>query len=527
MKSFASILGKNKNKSSSGAKTSNEAPASDAKTPFSTKLDDNLKTFQNMLEGNVDVNIRRFSIGKEIKQAFLINIEGLSDKKIINESILETVMIDFRKINLDYEVNNVNLQENALSVYGVNLLHTVEEALDTLFAGNTIMFVDGENTALDIKTRAWEHRNVEVPQTENVVRGPHEGFTETLRTNTALVRRRIQSYDLKIEQMKIGKRTRTEINILYLKSIADNNIVEEVKARLNAIDIDSILDSGYIEEYIQDAPYSFFPTVGNTEKPDKFAAKLLEGRVGIIVDGSPMALTVPCLFIEGLQDSEDYYSRPFYTSFIRFIRYVSLNITLYLPALYIALTNYHPNLIPKKLLIRLAVTHEGVPFPALAEALLMNLLFEIIREAGVRMPSPVGQAVSIVGALVMGEVAVSAGLVSPLMVIIVASTGIMNFMLNPQAGAIATLRYPVMLISAVFGLFGTALSFVVIIIHLSSLRSFGAPYLSPMAPGDSEGMKDVLIRAPLWSMKKRPKIITWRDSDRSSGKQTDFKRKGS
>lgn len=483
-------------------------------TTINTNLDENLNKINSIFKNSFDINIRKFTIEKFEKQAFIVNIDGISDKTTINENILKTLMGNKSAIS-DKKVLNIEcIKEFALSVYNVNSLNSFEDVIDGVLSGNTVLFLDGDCSALEIATRAWEHRSVESPQTENVVRGPHEGFTETLRTNTALIRLKIKNPNLIIETLKIGNRTRTDICIVYIENLANIKIVEEVKHRLNSIDVDAILDSGYIEEFIEDAPLSPFPTVGNTEKPDKLAAKLLEGRVGIMVEGAPMALTVPYLIVESFQVTEDYYSSPFYSSQIRLLRFLSFHLTIFLPGIFVALSSYTPGIIPDKLLLAIQVTKEGIPFSSPIEAFIMLIIFEILKEAGIRMPRPLGQAVSIVGALVMGEVAVNAGLVSPLMVIIVAITGISGFLLPPQNDSVGSLRILILIAGSIFGLFGIFWSYILMLIHLASLRSFGVPYMSPFMSLTLKDLKDTIIRVPLWMMNTRPRSSMWKETNR-------------
>ncbi len=322
-----------------------------------------------------------------------------------------------------------------------------------------------------------------------------------------MLRRRIKSPDFVLESMTLGDRTRTENCIAYLDGVADPGLIEEIRKRLNRIHTGSILESGYIEQFIEDAPYSIFSTVGNSEKPDKVAAKLLEGRAAILVDGSPFVLTVPMLFVESFQASEDYYSRFYIASLVRLTRYTAFFLSILAPALYVALTTFHQELIPTPLLLTMAAAREGIPFPAVLEAGIMIVAFEILREAGLRLPRPVGQAISIVGALVIGESAVSAGLIGAPMVIVVSITAVSSFVVPPQADAGAVMRYVLLGLAGAMGGFGIAIGLFTIFIHLASLRSFGTPYLSPLAPFEAQGMKDALIRAPLWTMHKRPKDI--------------------
>jgi spore germination protein KA len=267
-----------------------------------------------------------------------------------------------------------------------------------------------------------------------------------------------------------------------------------------------VLESGYLEEFIEDNPYSPFPQVVHTERPDRVTASLLEGRVAILTDGTPFALIVPAEFITLMQSPEDYYERYMVATAIRWLRYIGFAMSLLLPSLYIAITTFHQEMIPTRLLISLAAAREGVPFPALVEALMMEFTFEALREAGIRLPRAVGQAVSIVGALVIGQAAVQAGIVSPLMVIVVAITGIASFM-NPAFNIALTMRlmrFPLMLLAATLGLFGVMVGILAILIHLAGLRSFGVPYLSSLAPLHTKDLKDVAVRAPWWAMDNRP-----------------------
>lgn len=483
-------------------------------TPISEDFKTNLGKIQGLFSSDSDVNIRRFNIGKDNTEAFIVNIDNMNDPTSVNSGILDILMWELRQANINYDINLENIKNYAISSNRVKNIFTIEEAIDGVLNGNTVLFLEGEDNALEIGTQSWEHRGVQAPQIENIVRGPHEGFTETIGVNTSLVRRKIRNPDLKIEDMIIGRRTKTKICIVYLNGIVNGKIVEEVRRRLKYIDIDSILESGYIEELIEDSPWSPFPTIGITEVPDKFAAKILEGRVGILTDGTPIALTVPFLFIECFQATEDYYSSYIMASMMRLLRISAFYLTMFAPGVYISLINFHPDVIPERLLLTIAVTRETIPFPSIIEALIMSIVFLVLREAGVRMPRPVGSAVSIVGALIMGEVAVSAGLVSPIMIIVIALTGILSFILPPQLDCIVLFRFPILIFSSIFGLFSIMWSFIFMIIHITSLRSFGVPYASPGMPFNIKGMKDYIIRVPWWLMKTRPSAITWRNSQR-------------
>lgn len=349
------------------------------------------------------------------------------------------------------------------------------------------------------------------PQTESVVRGPREGFCETLRINTSLLRRKIKNPNFIMENVEIGKRTKTSICIAYLKDIADPVLIDEIKVRLGRINTDSILESGYIEQFIEDAPYSIFPTVANSEKPDVIAAKILEGRAAILVDGTPFVLSVPMVFVESFQTAEDYYIRHTLASLTRIMRYFSYLITTLTPALYIAILTFHQEIIPISLMFTLAASEEQLPLPVFFELLTMMITFDILREAGLRLPRLVGQAISIVGALVMGEAAVAAGIVSDFTVIVIAITAVSSFVVAPQEGSATMLRYIYFLLAGFMGGIGITVGVIGTLIHLASLRSFGTPYLSPLAPFAPCDQKDVFIRAPWWSMGTRPRYMGVRD----------------
>ena len=323
-----------------------------------------------------------------------------------------------------------------------------------------------------------------------------------------MVRRIINNPNLWVESMKIGTVTNTDVSIMYLNGIVDDKVVKEVRKRLKSIHIDSILESGYIEQLIEDQAMTPFPTINNTERPDMVAGNLLEGKVAIFINGTPFVLLVPALFIQFFQSVEDYYNRFDIASATRFLRIVVFMISLVGPALYIAATTFDQEMIPTQLLIAIAAQRETVPFPAFIEALIMEITFEILREAGIRMPKAIGSTISIVGALVIGQAAVQAGIVSPAMVMIVSITAIASFATPSYSIAISArlLRFGFMVSAAILGLYGIILALFILIVHLCSLRSFGVPYMSPLAPFIPSEIGDTIIRRPLWAMDKRPKL---------------------
>ena len=502
-----------------------KAKQNPASIDLSRNLDNNLNDIRNILGQSSDVIIHKMKIGSHgTLDAAIIYIDGLVERNLVNQDILRPLMLHMQMIEDDTERKHSNLlefiQTSVLTAGDVGPLKDITSVINGVLAGNTAILIEGVNQALVINLRGWETRSLEEAKNELAIRGPRVGFNETLRTNTALLRRIIRDPRLTFDSLQIGERTKTDVSVAYIKGIAKDSLIEEVKQRLKRINTDAILDVGYIEQFIEDKPASLFSTIGNSERPDVAAARIMEGRAAILVDGSPFALTVPMVFIEGFQSPEDYYARPYFASLIRWIRFLAFELSIYLPAVYVALMAYHQELFPTPLLITVAASREGIPFPAVAEALFMVVLFEILREAGLRMPRTLGQAVSIVGALVIGQAAVSAGLVGAPMVVVLASTAIASFVSPSQADLGAILRFIMVIIAGFLGMFGIVIVSLELISQLAALRSFGIPYLSPITPLNIGDLKDVFLRAPLWAMKNRPQSIGSPDSQRqASGQQ--------
>ncbi|MBU3198490.1 spore germination protein [Clostridium estertheticum] len=487
---------------------------------LSYNLKENLEVLKKTFGLSSDINYREFSFGQNLQiKAALIFLDGMTNKAEINDSIMKPFMYDSRLTNLEdkLDFDNLNaIKTSMLSSSSVEQVSLINAIVEGCLSGDTILLIDKSKDALVINTRDWDKRAIAEPKTESSVRGPREGFTESIHINKALLRRKIKNQNFTLEEMKIGKQTKTSVCIVYINGIVNPKLVSEIKLRLNRINTDAILESGYIEQFIEDAPYSIFTTVGNSEKPDKVAAKLLEGRAAIIVDGTPFVLTVPLLFIESFQSSEDYYSRPYFSSFVRIIRFAAYGISLLAPAVYVALSTFNHELIPMVLLFSMSAAHEGVPFPAVFEAIIMIGIFEILREAGVRLPRNEGQAISIVGALVIGQAAVSAGLIGAPMVIVVSLTAVSSFVVTPHLDSSVILRSLFLIMAGIFGAFGILVALLGLLIHLCSLKSFGTPYLSPLAPMSISGLKDAFFRFPLWAMNIRPKLLGWNNSKRQA-----------
>ena len=494
---------------------------------ISLDLNQNINDIKRTLGGSSDLTVREIRSGTDSNMHIgIIFIDGLADKVMIQESVIDPLMLDIRKTTLSTNVllhsNCYDILKNfSLASGELKQIELFQSLYEHLLSGDTIILIQGESKGFAVGSRNWEDRGVDEPTSQTVIRGPKDGFTETLRTNTSLLRRKIKDPALWIETKPIGHKTKTDVALIYLKGVVEEKVLTEVRERLNKIDTDSILESAYIEEFIQDETYTPFPTIFNSERPDTIAAGLLEGRVGIIVDGTPFVLLVPTLFVQFFQSSEDYYQRFDISIMIRILRYISFFLALLTPSAYIAVTTFHQEMLPTSLLISLASQREGTPFPALIEALLMELTFEVLREAGIRMPRAVGSAISIVGALVLGQAAVEAGIVSSAMVIVVSITAISSFVIPSFNFAISIrlLRFPFMFLAATFGLFGIIVGLLAMVLHLCSLRSFGVPYMSPMAPLIAQEQKDSIFRAPIWNLRRRPSSITKNDSTRSNTPQ--------
>jgi spore germination protein KA len=493
---------------------------SEQQLPLSSELVRNIQRIKETLGNSTDLVAREFLIGsEECVKAALIYTDGLADSR----NVLEALMLKLREAPLKQDLSASDdplrlLKDYSISIGEINPVSDFDSLFFAVLSGDTVLLLDGHAEGLIIDQRAWEDRGIKEPSSQSVIRGPKDGFTETLRTNTALIRRKIRDPNLWLESKIIGRVTRTEIGVMYIKGIVSEDILKEVHSRLDKIDTDSILESGYIEELIQDETLTPFPTIFNTERPDTVAAALLEGRVAIIVDGTPFVLIIPALFSQFYQASEDYYHRADFATVIRIIRYICVFIALLAPSLYIAITTFHHELLPTALLIGLASQREGVPFPAFVEAVMMEVTFEILREAGVRMPRAIGQSVSIVGTLVIGQAAVEAGLVSPAMVIVVSITAISNFVVPAfnMAISIRMLRFPFMGLAASFGLFGITVGLIALVLHLCGLRSFGIPYLTPFAPIIIEDQKDNVFRLPHWALLSRPHLISQKNRIRQA-----------
>lgn len=485
-----------------------------------TSIEDIKKKLGTIFVESEDFILREVEVGNEVSLKVLIAyIDGLVTRKALDDSIINPLIFESQTALTDKKLMGKNVintfTKRLIAASSLTTTNDFKDGVMGILSGMAVVFIDGQNVAIKVPVQGMEKRSVTEPQTEIAVRGPRAGFIESLTTNVALLRHIIKNPKFKFETMQLGEQTNTTIGICYIKGIANENTLNIVKSRLEKIKVDSILETGYVEQYIEDSPLSIFATIGNSEKPDKVAAKILEGRVAIIVDGSPLALTVPNLFIETFLVTEDYYSRFYFGSLNRILRLISLLIATGLPAFYVATIVFHFDVIPIQLLLAVSATREGIPFSPLVEALIMVTIFEVLREVGVRMPSAIGQTISIVGGLVIGQAAVTAKVVSPIMVIIVALTGISNFVVPSLSDTLPIIRYALLFAAQGFGFLGILVGYILTLIHLCSLESFGVPYMYPLSPLDKNGLKDSFIRFPLWMMGVRPKAFISQNLDKS------------
>lgn len=501
----------NNSSSSSMPMYTGSIPDTEKNMSLSKNIWDNLNILHKLFKNCSDIVYREFSIDALNRSAVLIFINGLVDTKVINETIITSIM-NMKQVTVnDSNTDNITeiAKQHSLQIADIDEVLTIGEIEDALLNGNTIFLLDGDDKALNMATTGWKERNIAQPVIEKVIRGPMEGFTENIYTNTALIRRKIKSSKLKFEEYVVGRQTRTKVDVGYLEGVVDEKIVEEVKKRIEKLDVDSILEGGYLEELIEDTSFTVFPQIQHTERPDKVAGNILEGRVAILVDGTPFVLIAPAVFIQFFQSCDDYYERYPVATAVRIIRFIFFGISLFLPGFYVATILYDKELIPTPLLISILEAAHKVPFPIFVEALIMEITFEALREAGLRIPIPAGQTIGIVGALVIGEAAVRAGIVSPIMVIVISITAVASFGIPSydMGYTIRILRFVILLLGALLGLYGIMLVILVLLIHMVSLKSFGVDYLSPIAPLNLGDYKDNFSRHPWWAMRKRPASV--------------------
>lgn len=476
---------------------------------ISLNLKENIELINKIFSVYPDLTIREIKINNNPEySANLIYIE-----KMIQSDVLEQVIIKKLIYNNQcspYDIFNIDYYKYLLGANDKNICSKIYEVVDMILNGKIILFVNGIDKAVSINLKKPPGRGIEEPQVETVIRGPREGFTEDISTNILLLRKIIKSVNLKAEHFIIGEDTKTDVYMMYLSNIANPEIISELRERVTRIDINAVLGNSFVKEYIEDEPLSLFPTIFSSERPDVVAAKLLQGRIAILVDCTPLVSTVPAIFSEFMVSTEDFYLNFSYSTVNRIIRYFSFILSTLLPGLYVAITTFHHELIPTALLVSFIKARSGVPYSSMFECFLLLSAYEILREAGTRMPRSVGQAISVVGAIVLGQAAVNAGLVSAPMVIVISVTAVASFAL-PSSDLYAAILVPriiFLLLGGSLGLLALSTGLLFFAAKLISKRSFGVPYMEPWAPFVRSEFLDSVIRKPLWAKTKRSKIVT-------------------
>src|SRR5690625_1271679 len=480
---------------------------------ISKSLQENIDYLIYLLDDTNDLKIRVLQISDANIKVAIIFFEGISDPITTEQSILNNIE---KETNLPLNTNELfdYISHKLIAVNDVKKEGHFNEIVNALLSGMTIFLMEDVNDCLIINTIGGDFRQIEEPVTETLIRGPRDGFVENIQSNLALIRRSIRDPNLRFKTYTVGRRSRNNLVVVYVDDIVHPPLIEELDRRLKTIDIDIVPESGYIEQLIEDSFLSPFPQILHSERPDKVSAAIMQGKFAIILDGTPFVLIAPAVFANVLQSPEDYYERWTIGSLLRILRYFGAFISIFLPALYIALVSFQPGMIPSELVFSIAGTRQDVPFPPVVEAFLMVVTFELLQEAGARLPQTIGQTIGIVGGLVIGEASVQAGIVSPIMVIVIALTAVANFAIHAYSVAIGfrIIRFGFMIAAGMFGLYGLVLAYIMVNIHFVNLKSFGVPYSTPFSPFFKKDWNDVIIRFPLAKLTNRPGYLSPEDN---------------
>lgn len=493
-------------------KNGSNAEKSEDQIGIDTSLVNNMNLLQNQIQDCADIVIQRLSTA-DGHHACIILVNGLVDADMVQRDVIH-IFLKLKRADIE-RLETIN----PFPVMQSTKVYCHEEVLDNLFKGKTVMLIDGLRFVFCFDLQKPALRSIEEPTTERILKGHHDGFIESLPKNIALIRSKLSSAKLKVKYVTVGKRSHSDIAILYIEDIANPEIVKCIESKLNAIETDIINTAGKIEQLVSDNPYSMFPQHQSTERPDKAVANLLEGRIILIINSTPVVLILPVDYFQFYQTPDDYNVSFYYGSFIRLLRFFGSTLAVLLPALYIALLTFHYQALPLNLLVPLAESRSRVPFPPIIEALIMEVAFELLREASIRLPASLGPTIGIVGGLVLGQTAVEAGLVSNIMVIVVGITAIATFVV-PQHDIglmLRVSRFIFMINASIFGIVGVVTSLLVMLAHLVSLESYGQPYMQPIAPFKLSDLKDVFIRVPLKYDKTRPDIARPQDKTKGRG----------
>ena len=474
------------------------------KQGLSGNIAEDIALFKEIFKKNDVLRVRSVEIGKSSVKAAFFYFDGMVNSEILNQSVVRSIVtatVPEGKIP-----DHIYVSKNILFAGEVSSSSDMSEMLCSMLYGDTVLIIDGSKKGLIINTKGWRTRGIDEPSDERVLQGPREGFDEAAMLNLALIRRKLLTPDLCIELQRVGRRTKTAVFICYLEGLADKGTVEKLKKQIAKIDIDGILDSNYISEHIKTHKFSLLKTVGTTERPDIVAARLLEGRVAVVVDGTPVVLTLPYLFSENFQSDEDYYQNFTVSAIGRVLRYICFFIAVSVPAVFVALTTFHANLLPTSFVLTVSRLREGVPMSTLVECLMLILVFEILKETGLRTPQSQGSALSIVGGLVVGQAAVEAKIVSAPVLIAVALSGIAGLMVPRLKGIVVYLRIILLAVSSAFGLYGYIAAGSIFVIRVFGMKSFDTDYTVSLRKAGLQQLKDTVIRAPWPYMRRRPEF---------------------
>jgi spore germination protein len=465
---------------------------------ISSDLNEIIPLIKNKFTDTPDLVIRKLTIKQTNEQALIIYLESLSERTAINQDVLRP---------LQQESGSGLPGDELIMNVGLIISETSFSRMESsVLQGSSVLFVNGREEAYILDTRGWPQRAIQDSQLESSLKGAHQGFVETGDQNIAMIRRYITDRELKMKRLTVGRRGQTSVTIMFLADVANPRLIDALEERIQKVDVDVILNAGELSELIEDDPFSLFPQFVSTERPDTAASQLMQGRCVIVVDRSPNVIIAPVTFLTFFQNIDDYSIRWPIATFLRLLRLFAFFTAAFLPAFYIAVVSYHFEIIPMKLLMTLGESRGQVPFPPFVEAILMEITLEMLREAGVRLPAPIGQTVGIVGGIVIGQAVVQAGLISNIMVIVVAFTAISSFILPnyDMVAAVRLIRFILMGLATAFGFVGLVVGLMIMIAHLLTLKSLGMPYGSPIAPMRLTDWKDTLVRVPIWLIRNRP-----------------------
>ncbi len=471
---------------------------------LTTSLTDNIALIKSIFKNDSTLMARRLQTRSEpiIKYCMFFS-DGMVNNKLLNEDVIRP-LLEYQPSQKEPDLMEIIATQITLSDT-VDKVTEMDKIIQAIIYGDTVLLADGHAQALILNTKGWSLRSIQEPENEKVLKGPREGFTEALLINLSMIRRKLRTPNLKMEYLTFGRESKTQTCICYVEGIVNVKVLDELKQRLKKVDIDGVMDANYISELIKDHPQSIIETIGSTERVDVVAAQILEGRVALFVDGTPVVLTMPYLFIEYFQNDEDYYTNYAFGSVNRILRMISFIFSTCVPAIYIAVVNFHQEILPTTLIISISIARQGVPFPTVVEAFLMLIVFEMLRESGSRMPGTMGTALSIVGALVIGQAAVQAKLVSAPMIIVVSVTGIAGLMIPHAKGVTVPLRFTFLALASVMGLYGLMFGLLALLSYLFSMTSFGMPIMNSVFSDTPQDVKDISIRTPWGNMITRPR----------------------